>query len=99
MTKEEAIQAWEQMRSEIDKENWLFVGTINPLMIDMAIEALEADTVEVVRCKDCKWATEARMKSIEGDVIVLKTCPSRTEVIEDDDYCSYGERSDNANTD
>lgn len=58
------------------------------------LEALEADTVEVVRCKDCKWATEARMKSIEGDVIVLKTCPSRTEVIEDDDFCSYGERSD-----
>ena len=49
---------------------------------------------DIVRCKDCKWATEARMKSIEGDVIVLKTCPSRTEVIEDDDFCSYGERSE-----
>ena len=48
----------------------------------------------VVRCKDCKWATEARMKSIDGDVIVLKTCPSRTEVIEDGDFCSYGERNE-----
>lgn len=48
----------------------------------------------LVRCKDCKWAKETRMKSIEGDVIVWKTCPSRTEVIEDDDFCSYGERSE-----
>lgn len=43
MTREEAIRAWEQMRSEIDKENWLFVGTINPQMVDMAIEALKRE--------------------------------------------------------
>lgn len=41
MTREEAQQAWEKMRSEIDKENWLFVGTINPQMVDIAIEALQ----------------------------------------------------------
>lgn len=43
MTKEEAMQAWKCMRSEIDNENWLFVGTINPQMVDMAIEALSAE--------------------------------------------------------
>ena len=43
MTREEAIRAWEQMRSEIDKENWLFVGTINPQMVDMALEALKRE--------------------------------------------------------
>lgn len=41
MTKEEAQQAWKKMRSEIDETNWLFVGTINPQMVDMAIEALQ----------------------------------------------------------
>ena len=67
MTREEAIQAWEQMRSEIDKENWLFVGTINPLMIDMAIEALSERTGEWIReeeygdlwvCDQCGFASE-----------------------------------------
>ena len=41
MTNEEAIKAWKEMRSEIDSDNWLFVGTINPQMVDMAIKALE----------------------------------------------------------
>ena len=42
MDRETALQAWKQMRSEIDPDNWLFVGTINPEMVDRAIEALEA---------------------------------------------------------
>ena len=41
MDRETALQAWKQMRSEIDSDNWLFVGTINPEMVDRAIEALE----------------------------------------------------------
>ena len=41
MTRDKAIQAWKCMRNEIDNENWLFVGTINPQMVDMAIEALQ----------------------------------------------------------
>lgn len=45
MTRKKAQQAWEKMRSEIDKENWLFVGTINPQMVDMAIEALKSESI------------------------------------------------------
>ena len=41
MTKEKALEAWKQMRSEIDSENWLFVGTINPAMVEIAIDAIE----------------------------------------------------------
>ena len=41
MDNEMALQAWKKMRSEIDTKNWLFVGIINPEMIDRAIEALE----------------------------------------------------------
>ena len=41
MTKEEALKAWEKMYSEIDKENYLFVGTINPQMVEWAIKALK----------------------------------------------------------
>lgn len=41
MSREEALKAWKQMYSEIDKDNWLFVGTINPQMVELAIKALE----------------------------------------------------------
>ena len=43
MTNEKALAAWKQMRAEISEENHLFVGTINPEMVDLAIEALERD--------------------------------------------------------
>lgn len=41
MTNKEALKAWKNLYSEIDKENWLFVGTINPQMVELAIKALE----------------------------------------------------------
>lgn len=41
MTNKEALKAWEKVYDEIDKENWLFVGTINPEMVRLAIKALE----------------------------------------------------------
>ena len=43
MTQEDALKAFEQMYGEIDKENWLFVGTINPQMIEYAIKALRKE--------------------------------------------------------
>ena len=44
MTNSEALKAWEKIYAEIDKENWLFVGTINPEMVSLAIKALEEKT-------------------------------------------------------
>lgn len=41
MTKVTALDAWKRMLTEIDEENWLFVGTINPEMVKWAIKALE----------------------------------------------------------
>lgn len=41
MTNKEAKEAWEKLYAEIDKENWLFVGTINPEMVALAIKALD----------------------------------------------------------
>ena len=40
MTNEEAREAWKKLYSEINKDNWLFVGTINPEMVVLAIKAL-----------------------------------------------------------
>ena len=41
MTNEEALKSFKNLYENIDKENHLFVGTINPEFIMMAIKALE----------------------------------------------------------
>lgn len=47
MTNKEALKAWEKLYAEIDKENWLFVGTINPEMVSLAIKALDSQWIPV----------------------------------------------------
>ena len=57
--------------------------------IDMAVaEAFltrPVDAVEVVRCKDCK------MRCPES-VCLVKHCTLTGVLVDDDDFCSYGER-------
>lgn len=51
MTKDEALAGFQNLYNEIDKDNHLFVGTINPEWIQLAIKALEQP--QIIRCKDC----------------------------------------------
>ena len=46
MTKAEALESFEKLLEEIDKDNWLFVGTINPQLIEMAISSLQKELGE-----------------------------------------------------
>ena len=41
MSKEYALKELKRMYDDIDKDNHLFVGTINPEMIKIAIDAIE----------------------------------------------------------
>lgn len=49
-----------------------------------------ADVVPVVRCKDCKYAYINSFSAASGVVL----CSSSTKVMQQDDFCSYGERKD-----
>ena len=46
MTKAEALESFEKLLEEIDKDNWLFIGTINPQLIEMAISSLQKELGE-----------------------------------------------------
>lgn len=95
MTKEEAIQTIQEMC-----KRYIFMLDEDEA-IDIAIESLRADTVsrsqyqgllnaigkvyvEVVRCKDCIH--------YESDGGALMVCSDTGVVVDDDDFCSYGER-------
>ena len=49
-----------------------------------------ADAVEVVRCKDCKYWKEGKCWNLKG---LNKT----DGIVNADDFCSYGERSEKPN--
>lgn len=60
---------------------------------EAAINAIPAaDVVEVVRCKDCKYAYINSFSAASGIVL----CSSGAKVMQQDDFCSYGERKDEA---
>jgi len=44
MSKEYALKELKRMYDDIDKDNHLFIGTINPKMIKVAIDAIEQIT-------------------------------------------------------
>lgn len=64
--------------------------TSSQLLDDLAVDMVKAmgkRIVEVVRCKDCRHRD-------------LFSCPlADNDFQKDDDYCSWGERSEDANTD
>jgi hypothetical protein len=73
------------------KHSPLFLGTnmqFKEGVIDLVKRQPTADVVDVVRCRDCKKAK----KTLSG----YYTCPYTLGFYHySDDYCSYGERSEN----
>ena len=68
----------------VEHDEYFGIMVRSPLMDAtlLAIKALKADAVEVVRCKDCKWRN-------------TKGCPYKNfnaAEREDMDFCSDGER-------
>lgn len=57
MTNEKALEAFENLYKDIDKDNHLFVGTINPEMIQIAIDSI-TQVIETVACSRCIYYTK-----------------------------------------
>lgn len=83
ITKEAAINAVENAPIELFQSEWE--------EIEEAINAAPAaDVVSVVRCKDCKYAYINSFSAASG----VALCSSSVKVMQQDDFCSYGERKD-----
>lgn len=59
--------------------------------LDMAIEALSAEAVQVVRCKDCRFS-ETYQNDSSGVMALYCKAFTLQRMVADDNYCSYGER-------
>lgn len=83
ITKKAAINAVENAPIELFQSEWE--------EIEEAINAAPAtDVVPVVRCKDCKYAY---INSFSAATKVA-LCSASAKVMQQDDFCSYGERKD-----
>lgn len=83
ITKNAAINAVENAPIELFQSEWE--------EIEEAINAAPAaDVAPVVRCKDCKYAYINSFSAASG----VALCSSSAKVMQQDDFCSYGERKD-----
>ena len=58
---------------------------------DSTIEIYDAPTIDIVRCKECKYWID----NCDEDDDLFRECRWRDEEATDaDDFCSYGERSE-----
>lgn len=79
MSKDEAIK---QLQGMVVGAEWLSDSMVQALSI--AIEALSADIVEVVRCKDCKY--RKKVLNCSYGECMYSAC-----MVTDNDFCSNGE--------
>lgn len=47
---------------------------------------------ELVRCKECRYCKKKR-GTFKGEPIIFYRCEENNRDVENDDYCSFGERS------
>lgn len=59
-------------------------------ILDLVDSVPAVDAVPVVRCKDCKYAFINSFSTASGIVL----CSSSMKAMQQDDFCSYGERKD-----
>lgn len=83
ITKKAAINAVENAPIKLFQSEWE--------EIEEAINAAPtADVAPVVRCKDCKYAYINSFSAASG----VALCSSNAKAMQQDDFCSYGERKD-----
>lgn len=55
-------------------------------------DALSAEAVQVVRCRECKWHRSGQNEVDTWSICIEPTL--RAAHVQDDDYCSWGERKE-----
>lgn len=65
-------------------------GSDGAMAMEIVASPPAADVVPVVRCKDCKYAYINSFSAASGVVF----CSSNMKAMQEDDFCSYGERKD-----
>ncbi len=60
---------------------------------DILAEMANAPSIDIVRCQDCKHCKKKR-GTFRGEPIFFYRCAEHSRDVESDDFCSWGERSE-----
>ena len=60
-------------------------------VIYMAQRIEDAPTIDIVRCKECRYC-KRKNGTFKGEPIIFYRCEENNRDVESDDYCSFGER-------
>lgn len=80
----------------LDDLNWHAPGEYNAKVNEVITKQPEVDVVEVVRCKDCKYYDKYEWcgKIYHRCLGVWDISEHHNADVNEDDYCSYGERKE-----
>ena len=78
----------------LNERGWNITRGEYKLMDGVLFEMPTADVVEVVRCKNCDWliTTELKADGTTDKRYKPTWCTLHNEYMNDNDFCSYGER-------
>ena len=57
------------------------------------VDGFADNSIDIVRCKECRYC-KRKKGTFKGEPIIFYRCEENNRDVENDDYCSYGERSE-----
>ena len=79
------------MSDYIKREDAIFVALQQPLS-SVVSQIKMLDGIDIVRCRECRYCKRKR-GTFKGEPIIFYRCEENNRDVENDDYCSLGERS------
>lgn len=78
------------MSDYIKREDAIFVALQQPLY-SVVSQIKQLEGIDIVRCKECRYCKRKR-GTFKGEPIIFYRCEENNRDVENDDYCSWGER-------
>ena len=78
------------MSDYIKREDAIFVALQQPLY-SVVSQIKQLEGIDIVRCRECRYCKKKR-GTFKGEPIIFYRCEEHNRDVENDDYCSWGER-------
>ena len=79
------------MSDYIKREDAIFVALQQPLY-SVVSQIKQLEGIDIVRCRECRYCKK-KHGTFKGEPIIFYRCEENNRDVENDDYCSFGERS------
>lgn len=78
------------MSDYIKREDAIFIALQQPLY-SVVSQMKQLEGIDIVRCRECRYCKKKR-GTFKGEPIIFYRCEENNRDVENDDFCSWGER-------